>query len=316
MAYAAFRSIGAYIPPKIMTNADFEKIIDTSDEWITKRTGIKERRISEENEASSDLGAKAAEQAIERAGIAKEDIDLVICATTSYKRSYLLKKLLLKFKFSKILIEKLAFQNLNDFKKILIVGSGTGNDVATALRSTNADIDAIEIDDNDEGTVRIVYEEEEKYHVFKVYDTGAAIENKAALFEAFKSTIDLSTYAVGGIKGLLLFTLIGIFATVVMQSSHATLVLIITALSAGQISYENALALAIGANVGTTITAILGAMSSNIEGKRLAGAHLIFNVVTGLIAIIFIYQIIYLAVSFIGEFLTFLTRILPLIPPF
>jgi len=113
-------------------------------------------------------------------------------------------------------------------------------------------------------------------------------------FEAFKSTIDLSAYAVGGIKGLLLFTLIGIFATVVMQSSHATLVLIITALSAGQISYENALALAIGANVGTTITAIIGGMSSNIEGKRLAGAHLIFNVVTGLIAIIFIYQIIYL----------------------
>ena len=83
MAYAAFRSIGAYIPPKIMTNADFEKIIDTSDEWITKRTGIKERRISEENEASSDLGAKAAEVAIERSGIAKEDIDMVICATVT-----------------------------------------------------------------------------------------------------------------------------------------------------------------------------------------------------------------------------------------
>ncbi len=83
MTYAAFRSIGAYVPPKIMTNADFEKIIDTSDEWITKRTGIKERRISEENEASSDLGAKAAQVAIERAGIAKEDIDLVICATVT-----------------------------------------------------------------------------------------------------------------------------------------------------------------------------------------------------------------------------------------
>lgn len=112
-------------------------------------------------------------------------------------------------------------------------------------------------------------------------------------FEAFKSTIDLSAYAVTGLKGLFIFTGIGIFATVVMQSSHATLVLIITALAAGQISYENALALAIGANVGTTITAIIGAMSSNIEGKRLAGAHLIFNVVTGLIAIIFIHQLIY-----------------------
>lgn len=83
MAYAAFRSIGAYIPPKIMTNQDFEKIIDTSDEWITKRTGIKERRVSEENEASSDLGARAAQIAINRAGIAKEDIDLVICATVT-----------------------------------------------------------------------------------------------------------------------------------------------------------------------------------------------------------------------------------------
>ena len=113
-------------------------------------------------------------------------------------------------------------------------------------------------------------------------------------FEAFKATIDLSTYAVGGLKGLFLFTLVGVFATVVMQSSHATLVLIITALSAGQVSYENALALAIGANVGTTITAILGAMSSNIEGKRLAAAHLIFNLVTGLIAIVFMHQIVLL----------------------
>jgi len=109
-------------------------------------------------------------------------------------------------------------------------------------------------------------------------------------FEAFKATIDLSAFAVEGLKGLFIFTGIGIFATVVMQSSHATLVLIITALAAGQITYENALALAIGANVGTTITAILGSLSSNIDGKRLAGAHLIFNVVTGLIAIIFIGQ--------------------------
>ncbi|MCG3700702.1 beta-ketoacyl-ACP synthase III [Aliarcobacter butzleri] len=83
MIYAAFRSIGAYIPPKIMSNADFEKIIDTSDEWITKRTGIKERRIANEGEASSDLGARAGEIAIERAGISKEEIDLVICATVT-----------------------------------------------------------------------------------------------------------------------------------------------------------------------------------------------------------------------------------------
>jgi len=119
-------------------------------------------------------------------------------------------------------------------------------------------------------------------------------------FEAFKSTIDLASFGGIGLKYLFIFTGIGVFATVIMQSSHATLVLIITALAAGQISYENALALAIGANVGTTITAIIGAMSSNIVGKQLAGAHLIFNVVTGLIAIIFMHQIMY-AVDFISS---------------
>jgi phosphate:Na+ symporter len=113
-------------------------------------------------------------------------------------------------------------------------------------------------------------------------------------FESFKSTIDLSQFAVAGYPGLFLFSAVGIFATVVMQSSHATLVLIITALAAGQITYENALALAIGANVGTTITAILGAMSANEAGKRLAAAHLLFNVVTGIIAIAIIFQLIQL----------------------
>lgn len=112
-------------------------------------------------------------------------------------------------------------------------------------------------------------------------------------FEAFKSTIDLAVYGGVGLKYLFIYAGIGIFATVVMQSSHATLVLIITALSVGQISYENALALAIGANVGTTITAIIGSMSSNIVGKQLAGAHLIFNAVTGLIAIVFMHQIMF-----------------------
>ena len=111
-------------------------------------------------------------------------------------------------------------------------------------------------------------------------------------FEAFRNTIDLTEFAVSGVLGLFLFTAMGVFATVVMQSSHATLVLIITALAAQQITYENALALAIGANVGTTITAIIGSMSANYQGKRLAGAHLVFNFVTGLIAIILINQFV------------------------
>ncbi len=110
-------------------------------------------------------------------------------------------------------------------------------------------------------------------------------------FEAFRTTIDLKAFSVSGYPGLFLFAALGVAATVIMQSSHATLVIIITALSAQQITYENGLALAIGANIGTTITAILGSMSSNIQGKRLAIAHLIFNAVTALIAILFIYQI-------------------------
>lgn len=111
-------------------------------------------------------------------------------------------------------------------------------------------------------------------------------------FETFRETIDLTQYALTGTKGLLIFTLIGIAATVVMQSSHATMVLIITALSVQEVTYENALALAIGSNVGTTITAIIGALSASVEGKRLAGAHLLFNVITGLIALLMVNQFI------------------------
>lgn len=113
-------------------------------------------------------------------------------------------------------------------------------------------------------------------------------------FDAFRTTIDLSQFALGGLAGLLLYTLIGIVATVIMQSSHATMVLIITALAAGQVNYENAVALAIGANIGTTITAIIGALGSNEQGKRLAAAHLIFNLVTGVVGIILINQFLWL----------------------
>jgi len=81
--YAAFRSIGAYVPEKILTNEDLAKMVDTTDEWITKRTGIKERHIAAENETTSDMGVKAAALAIERSGIDKSEIDLVVCATIS-----------------------------------------------------------------------------------------------------------------------------------------------------------------------------------------------------------------------------------------
>lgn len=119
-------------------------------------------------------------------------------------------------------------------------------------------------------------------------------------FDVLKASIDLAAYAMSGIKGLLVYTLVGIMVTVVMQSSHATLVLIITALASQQISYENALALSIGANVGTTITAIIGSIGANVDGKRLAGAHLIFNLITAIVAIALM-QYIMLAVEWLGD---------------
>jgi len=83
MAYAALRSIGAYAPQKILTNDDLSHMVDTTDEWITKRTGIKERHIAAENETTSDMGVEAAKLAIERSGIDASEIDMIICATIS-----------------------------------------------------------------------------------------------------------------------------------------------------------------------------------------------------------------------------------------
>lgn len=83
MTYASFRSIGAYVPKNIRDNDWFVQRMDTSDEWITKRTGIKERRIASDEEQTSDLGVKAADIAIQRAGINKSEIDLIVCATIS-----------------------------------------------------------------------------------------------------------------------------------------------------------------------------------------------------------------------------------------
>lgn len=119
-------------------------------------------------------------------------------------------------------------------------------------------------------------------------------------FEALKNAVDLSSFAIGGFSGLLIFIGIGILATIIMQSSHATIVIILAALSVGQITYENALALTIGANIGTTITAIIGSLSSNIDGKRLAAAHFIFNMITAVIAVVILHQMIYVVDIFSG----------------
>ncbi len=81
--YAKFHSIGAYVPSKVLSNADLEKMVDTSDEWILKRTGISERRIADDGENTSDMAAKASKLAIERANLDASDIDLVVCATVT-----------------------------------------------------------------------------------------------------------------------------------------------------------------------------------------------------------------------------------------
>ena len=82
MPKASLISIAAYAPPKILTNFDLEKMVETSDEWIVKRTGISQRRIAH-GEDTSDLGTKAAQIALERANLTAKDIDAVICATIS-----------------------------------------------------------------------------------------------------------------------------------------------------------------------------------------------------------------------------------------
>ncbi len=75
--------VGGYLPKNVMLNSDLSKFVDTSDEWIRKRTGIKQRHIISESELTSDLGYKAAEIAIKSSGIKKEEIDIIILATTT-----------------------------------------------------------------------------------------------------------------------------------------------------------------------------------------------------------------------------------------
>ena len=75
--------VGSYVPAKVLTNAELERMVDTTDEWITTRTGIKERRIAAKNEFTSDLAAKAALRAMRSAGVTAEQIDLIVVATAT-----------------------------------------------------------------------------------------------------------------------------------------------------------------------------------------------------------------------------------------
>lgn len=83
MPYAMLRSVASYVPKRCVANSAFESLLDTSDEWIQKRTGIQTRYFASQEEKSSDLGVRAAQIAIERAGLQKEQIDLVLVGTLS-----------------------------------------------------------------------------------------------------------------------------------------------------------------------------------------------------------------------------------------
>lgn len=82
------RGVGGYLPARVVTNSDLAKLVDTSDAWITERTGIKERRIAAEGELTSTMGAIAARAALDDAGLAPEDIDLIILATSTPDQTF------------------------------------------------------------------------------------------------------------------------------------------------------------------------------------------------------------------------------------
>jgi 3-oxoacyl-[acyl-carrier-protein] synthase-3 len=88
MYMAGITGIGISLPEKVLTNLDLEKMVDTSDEWITSRTGIKERRIADKDIAASDLSSEAAKEALEMSGVQREDIDLIIVCTVTPDMMY------------------------------------------------------------------------------------------------------------------------------------------------------------------------------------------------------------------------------------
>ena len=124
-------------------------------------------------------------------------------------------------------------------------------------------------------------------------------------FNDLGGQIDLAAIRVSGILEIFLFTGIGLLLTIVLQSSHATLILTLAALSGGQINLAQAFAVALGSNVGSSLsTAFVGMLGSNRGGQRLAMAHLIFNIVTALLALILWLPMTH-AVTKIGEWLAF-----------
>lgn len=134
--------IGSYLPEKVVTNKDLEKIVNTSDEWIVDRTGIRERRIVEAGVTTSELAAKAAQQALDNAGITADEIDLIIVATITGDMSFPSTACLVqdKIKATKAaafdlsagcsgfvygLVAGSQFVETGLYKKVLVIGSET-----------------------------------------------------------------------------------------------------------------------------------------------------------------------------------------------
>ena len=132
------------------------------------------------------------------------------------------------------------------------------------------------------------------YFLFSIGLLFLGISYMKVGFDHIKDSIDLSQFAMSGLGGLLVYTFVGIIVTVLIQSSHASLTLAIAALSVGQITYENAVGIAIGSNVGSTVMAVIGSLNANIEGKKLTVAHVLFNVSCAIISIILITPFMYI----------------------
>lgn len=104
-------------------------------------------------------------------------------------------------------------------------------------------------------------------------------------FEEYKAIVDFSQYSMDGLRGVLLFVGLGALMTAIVQSSHATLTIIISALATGSMTYENALAATLGTSIGGVMTAVIVSFSTNIDGKRLAAANCIFNFAIAILVI-------------------------------
>jgi len=120
-------------------------------------------------------------------------------------------------------------------------------------------------------------------------------------FDELKQSVDLSIYSINGFLGMFLFAIIGAFMTFIVQSSSASITIVLAALSSSQILYLNAIATIIGGKIGSTATTIIGSLSSNSNGKRLAFAQFILNLIATLLGVLLFYPFIYF-IDFIAKY--------------